>query len=141
MTKDPGTTRDASNGFGSSGNVTFALFVADNRSANPGRFSSPVARVGTLPVSLRSILGAQKMHPARIVVVVDPATKQSVQPNLVGTGRLAESVEWIEVDADAPFEQRLRLVASQTDSERLVLVDGRKHVIPPVLDSQGDGME
>ena len=133
MTKDPLTTRDASNGFGSSGNVTFVLFVADNRSANPGRFSSPVARVGTLPVSLRSILGAQKTHPARIVVVVDPTTKQSVQPNLVGRGRLAESVEWIEVAADAPFEQRLRLVASQTGSERLVLVDGNTSYHPSLI--------
>ena len=133
MTNDPGTTRDASSGFGSSPNVTFVLFLADNRSANPGRFSSPLARVGTLPISLRSILAAQKMHPARIVVVADPTTKQSVQPNLAGTGRLPESVRWIEVDADAPFEQRLRLVARQTDSQRLVLVDGNTSYHPSLI--------
>lgn len=133
MTKDPGTTRDASSASGSSPNVTFVLFLADNRSANPGRFGSPLARVGTLPISLRSILAAQKMPLARIVVVADPTTKQSVQPNLVGTGRLPESVRWIEVDADAPFEQRLRLVVSQTDSQRLVLVDGNTSYHPSLI--------
>ena len=126
MTKDPGTTRDASDGFGSSQGVAFVIFVGDNRSAN-------LARVGTLPVLLRSILAAQKMHPVRIVVVVDPTTKQSVQPNLVGTGRLPESVRWIEVDADASFAQRLWLVAKKTDFQHLVLVDGNTSYHPSLI--------
>ena len=31
-----------------------------------------MARVGTLPIVCRTILAAQKVHPARIIVVADP---------------------------------------------------------------------
>jgi len=133
MTKDSSATAKASNGFPSARNVTFVIFVDGNRSTNPGRFSPALARVGTLPISLRSILVAEKMQPASIVVVVDPTTKQGVQPNLVGTGRLPESVRWIEADADASFAQRLRAVASQAGSERLVLVDGETTYHPSLI--------
>jgi phosphatidylglycerophosphate synthase len=131
MTKDPGTTTNASDGFGPSRNVTFVIFVA-SRSVSP-RFSPPLARVGTLPILLRTILAAQKIDSAETVVVVDPTTKQSVQANLGRTGRLPESVRWIEVDADASVDERLRLVVSQTESQRLVLVDGDTTYHPSLI--------
>jgi phosphatidylglycerophosphate synthase len=82
---------------------------------------------------LRTILAAQKTDPAEIVVVVDPTTKQSVQANLRRTGRLPGSVRWIEVQADASAAERLRLVVSQTDSQRLVLVDGGTTYHPSLI--------
>jgi phosphatidylglycerophosphate synthase len=130
MTKDRRTT-DSSDGFAPSRNVTFVIIVA-SRSVG-ARFSPPLARVGTLPILLRTILGAQKIDLAEIVVVVDPTTKQSVQANLGRTGRLPESVRWIEVDADASVAARLRLVASQTESRCLVLVDGGTTYHPSLI--------
>ena len=130
MTKDR-TTTDASEGFAPSRNVTFVILVA-SRSVSP-RFSPPLARVGTLPILLRTILAAQKTDPAEIVVVVDPTTKQSVQANVGRTGRLLESVRWIEVDADASVAARLRPVVSQTESRRLVLVDGGTTYHPSLI--------
>ena len=127
----PGVSAVAPNGLAPARDVTFVIFLG-NRSTNPDRFSPPLARVGTLPILLRTILAAQKTDPAEIVVVVDPTTKQSVQANLRRTGRLPGSVRWIEVQADASAAERLRLVVSQTDSQRLVLVDGGTTYHPSV---------
>lgn len=126
--KDPSTSLQTSNGLASP--VTLVISVADQ---STNQFNSSLSRVGTLPILLRTILAAEKMQPASIVVVVDPATKQTVQANLVGTGRLPEWVRWIEADADASLSQRLRLVVGQTHTERLVLVDGNTTYHPSLI--------
>jgi phosphatidylglycerophosphate synthase len=102
----------------SSSDVAFAVFLP---AANM-RF--PLARVGTLPVPLRTILVAQRMNPTQIMLVADAATRQSLQQELMSTGRLPESVQWLEANADAPFQDSLRLVAASMSSRRIVLVDG-----------------
>src|SRR5262249_14495240 len=71
-------TDDISSTVPSSG-VAFAVFL---RSAET---RLGVARVGSLPIPLRTILMAQRMHAARIVVVADAATRQSAQRELAGT--------------------------------------------------------
>ena len=55
---------------------------------------SVLARVGTLPVLLRAILGAQKAGAARIVVVADAARALRFQKELQRTHRLPGNVEW-----------------------------------------------
>lgn len=130
MNRNPGASLEASNGLASLRDVTPVIVVGDQSMSG---FSSALSRAGTLPILLRTILAAEKAQPAAIFVVVDPATKQTVQPNLVGTGRLPESVRWIEVDANASLAQRLRLVASQTQTERLVLVDGNTTYHPSLI--------
>jgi len=81
-------------------------------------------QVGALPVPLRTILVAQRMNPAQIIVVADAATRQRVQRELSATGRLPESVQWLETKASDSLQDRLRLVAAKVSSQRLVLVDG-----------------
>ena len=102
----------------SSSGVTFAIFLPPTDT----QFLS--ARVGTLPIPLRTILVAQRMNPVQIFVVADATARQSAQQELLRTRRLPESVQWLETEADAPLRERLRLVAASVSSQRVVLVDG-----------------
>jgi phosphatidylglycerophosphate synthase len=125
MTKDTATPTDVPHALPSSSGATFAIFLIGAH--------SPLARVGTLPIVCRTILAAQKLHPARIVVVADPATRESVQPELIATGRLPNSVQWIDDIADTFLPQRLQFAASQSGSHRLVLIDGNTNYNPAVI--------
>jgi phosphatidylglycerophosphate synthase len=112
--------------------IVFAISLADGE-ATGSQFSAPLSRVGTLPILLRTILAAQKAGATRIMVVADPLTKRKVQRALFFTGRLPESVEWIEAAAGTSLSQRLLLIASKTPSERLVLLDGNRTYHPSLL--------
>jgi phosphatidylglycerophosphate synthase len=116
-TAGPGSPARVSNAL-PSGDVAFTVFLPTAESR------LPLARVGTLPIPLRTILVAQRLNPAQIIVVADVATRQSAQQELMRTGRLPESVQWLEANADASLRDRLRLVAARVSSQRVVLVDG-----------------
>jgi phosphatidylglycerophosphate synthase len=47
-----------------------------------------------------------------------------VQRDLFFTGRLPESVQWIETAAGTSLVEELRLIATQSHSERLILIEG-----------------
>jgi len=98
--------------------VTFAIFLPPTDT----RFL--LARVGTLPIPLRTILAAQRWNALQIIVVADALAGQSAQRELARTGRLPESVQWLEVKTDTPLRERVRLVAASVRSQRVVLVDG-----------------
>ncbi len=112
--------------------IAFVIFLADGEPGNR-QFSSSLYRVGTLPILLRTILAAQKAGSTRIMVVADPATRRKVQRALFFTGRLPESVEWIEAAAGASLSQRLLLIVNKAPSEWLVLVDGNTTYHPSLL--------
>ncbi len=116
----------------SDGEIVFAIFLDDGE---PGsrQFSSSLYRVGTLPILLRTILAAQKAGATHLMVVADPATRRNVQRALFFTGRLPESVEWIEAAAGASLSQRLLLIVNKAPSEWLVLVDGNTTYHPSLL--------
>jgi phosphatidylglycerophosphate synthase len=97
--------------------VAFAIFLPQQTE----RF--PMAKVGTLPIPLRTILVAQRMNPAQIIVVADAATKQNAKRELMWTG-LLPSVQWLEAGADASLRERLCLVAARVSNQRVVLADG-----------------
>jgi phosphatidylglycerophosphate synthase len=56
-----------------------------------------------------------------------------VQRALFFTGRLPESVEWIEAAAGAPHSQRLLLIVNKAPGERLVWIDGNRTYHPSLL--------
>ena len=58
---------------------------------------SPLMKIGTLPVLLRTMLGLQKAGATRIIVCVDPENAPALRRELEATGRLPASVEWFEV--------------------------------------------
>jgi len=109
--------------FHSDGEAAVVILIA-NEGTNSSEFEAPLARVGTLPILLRTILAAQKLSPSRIVVVLDPVSRRRVQRDLFFTGRLPESVQWIETAAGTSLVEQLRLIATQSRSERLVLIEG-----------------
>jgi phosphatidylglycerophosphate synthase len=109
--------------FQSASEAAVVILIA-NEGTNSSEFEAPLARVGTLPILLRTILAAQKLSPSRIVVVLDPINRRSVQRDLFFTGRLPESVQWIETAAGTSLVEQLRLIATQSHSERLVLIEG-----------------
>ena len=131
-----GKTGEPSNGVGmrpsSPGAITFAI-VLNAAGANINRFSSPLPRVGGLPILLRTILAAQKLSPAQIIVVADPTTRGRVQTELVGTGRLPTSVQWIDENTDVVLPRQLCLAASQAGSRLLVLIDGNATYHPSMI--------
>jgi phosphatidylglycerophosphate synthase len=112
--------------------IVFAIFLAEEE-ANGSQFSAPLSRVGTLPILLRTIFAAQKAGATRIIVVADPTIGRNVQRALFFTGRLPESVEWVEASVGASLSQRLLLVVNKAPSERLVLIDGNRTYHPSLL--------
>ena len=125
LTKDTAVPTDVADAPSSFRGPTFVIFLTGA--------DSPLARVGTLPILCRTILAALKLHPARIILVADPTTRESVQQELIATGRLPISVQWIDEIADTPLSQRLHFAASQADSHHLVLVDGNTNYSPSLI--------
>jgi phosphatidylglycerophosphate synthase len=92
--------------------------------ANDPSFGSLVPKVGSVPVLLRSILGAAKAGAARIVVVIDRVKGLRVRQELLKTRRVPNHVEWCEV---ASGEDSLPSLIGQLASEidgHLVLIAG-----------------
>jgi phosphatidylglycerophosphate synthase len=112
--------------------IVFVIFLAEAE-ARGSQFSASLSRVGTLPILLRTIFAAQKAGATRIRVVADPTIRRKVQRALFFTGRLPESVEWIEAAAGASHSQRLLLIVNKAPSERLVLIDGNRTYHPSLL--------
>lgn len=115
------------------GGKVAVVILLPSGGTNSSQYRSPLARVGSLPILLRTILAAQKLRPARIMVVVDPIARLSVQRELFFTGRLPESVQWIAATAGVSLPQQLRIMATQAASERLVLIDGNTTYHPSLL--------
>jgi phosphatidylglycerophosphate synthase len=112
--------------------LAVAIFLPAGKLGN-GQFAAGLARVGSLPILLRNILEARKISPSRIMVAVQPVLKRSVEQELRATGRLPESVEWIEAKAEVSILRRLQLIAAQAGSERLVIIDGTTTYHPSLL--------
>jgi phosphatidylglycerophosphate synthase len=132
MERNGGAQTDASVEIAAQSAFTVGIFLPNAESSND-EFGSGLARVGSLPILLRNILAVRKLGPSRITVVVDPILKRRVQRHLWWTGRLPESVQWIEAKAAVPVLQQLRLIADQAGSERLVIIDGSATYHPSLL--------
>ena len=94
-------------------------------------FIPEMARVGALPVVLRSIITAQQAHADRIVVCVDSSFAPQLETELYGTGRAPESLEWYESDGKTDIAALIRHVAAKGD--RVVLIRGDRSYHPSLL--------
>jgi len=129
---DPAEQADSPSSLPPVDGVAAAIFLGDDET-KAAQFRPALARVGTLPILVRTILATQKAGATRIMVVIDPTARRTVQRKLFFTGRLPESVQWIEADAEASLSKRLQLIAAQAGSERLVLIDGNTAYHPSLL--------
>jgi phosphatidylglycerophosphate synthase len=105
--------------------VTFVIFLSDRDARQP------LAKVGSLPIPLRSILAAQRLDPSEILVIADP--KRILAQELLRTRRLAPSVRWIDVEPETSFQEQVRRAADEVRSQRVVLVDGSAAYHPSVI--------
>jgi phosphatidylglycerophosphate synthase len=109
---------------------------------NPG-FGSPLPKVGSVPILLRSILGAAKAGAARIVVVIDRVKGLPVRQELLKTGRVPNHVEWCGVTSgEDSLPSLIGQLASEIDGH-LVLIAGNRVYHPSlhkrVADWDGTG--
>jgi phosphatidylglycerophosphate synthase len=92
--------------------------------ANNAGFGSPLPQVGSVPIVLRSILGAAKAGAARIVVVIDRVKGLPVRQELLKTGRVPNHVEWCGVTSgEDSVPSLIGQLASEIDGH-LVLIAG-----------------
>src|SRR5271167_762081 len=80
---------------GSSSKKAAAIIIVDNYHDVRG-FTPELAHVGTLPIVLRAILQAQSLNVSRMIVVANRTAGNVIRRELLRTGRLPETVEWIE---------------------------------------------
>ena len=102
--------------------------VLTNSEAGSSESERVLARVGTLPVVLRAILGAQTAHPRRIIVVVDLVDGPRIRQELLRTGRLPNCVEFVEAEPGSTLSPVLREAA--LDAERVVVIMGDRTYHP-----------
>src|SRR6202162_5011125 len=92
--------------------------------ANDPGFGSPLPKVGSVPILLRSILSAAKAGAARIVVVIDRVKGLPVRQELLQTGRVPNHVEWCGVTSgEDSLPSLIGQLASEIDGH-LVLIAG-----------------
>jgi phosphatidylglycerophosphate synthase len=114
------------------GDSLTVLILADKSNVD-GAFVPALARVGTLPVLLRTILTVQSLKPTRIRVCVDSAAMRTVRSKLERTGRLPKSIEWCETTSGADLALMMLRVARA--SNRIVLLLGNRTYQPALLQS------
>jgi len=89
----------------------------------------PSARVGSLPVLLRTILTAQKTGAERIIVVVGSANGPETLRELQATRRLPASVELVEA-AEMSLSHLLSELETTFNPERLLIIEGNRTYHP-----------
>ena len=88
-------------------------------------FEPTLARVGTLPVVLRAILGVQSCSPDRIIVVLNRVIGPQIRAELTESGRVPANVEWLEANPHASLSSIIRDVIGECGRRaRLILVAG-----------------
>jgi phosphatidylglycerophosphate synthase len=104
-------------------------------------FEPTLARVGTLPVLLRAILGVQATHPERIIVAFNRVTGPRIRQDLFQTRGLPAEIEWIEVAVGTTLSSIIRRVTANSGGARILLVAGDRTYQPALhrLVSEWDG--
>jgi phosphatidylglycerophosphate synthase len=92
--------------------------------ANDPDFGSTLPKVGSVPILLRSILGAAKAGAARIVVVIDRVKGLPVRQELLKTGRVPSNVEWCGVNSEEDSVPSLIGQLASAIDGHLVLIAG-----------------
>ena len=110
--------------------TTTVIVLVEDSTANV-EFVPALARVGTLPVVLRTMLTVQRFRPSRTLVLVNSADAQSVYDDLEQTGRLPDSIEWYETGKGTELPSLLRRVAATTN--RIVVLLGDRSYQPALL--------
>jgi hypothetical protein len=93
-------------------------------------FEPTLARVGTLPVLLRAILGVKATHVQRIIVVHDGVMGSQIRQDLLNTRRLPAGIEWMEVAVGTTLSTIVRMATAHSGEARVLLVAGDRTYQP-----------
>ena len=98
-----------------------------------GEAGSPLARVGTLPFLLRTILAIRRAGARRIMVCADRDSRRKAERELLAIGRLPHFVEWIEPQPGISLPRLLRQVVYDSRAHKLLVVDGKNTYYPALF--------
>ena len=107
---------------GQEASQAFTSVIFANTFRGVGEAGSPLMQVGALPILLRNILSVQKAAGTRTIVCVNRVTSSDVFCELLGTGRLPYSVDWIKASADTPLRQLLNKITYVSGEDHVMLV-------------------
>jgi phosphatidylglycerophosphate synthase len=79
------------------------VFVLAHHLPDAERFEPALAKVATLPLLLRTILGVRGKERVRTVLVVNRENGPGIRAELLATGRVPADVEWIMIPAGTPL--------------------------------------
>ena len=98
------------------------VFILAHDLSRDGQFEPALAKVATLPVLLRTILGVREKERVRIIVVVGRGTGRRIRAELSATGRLLGDTEWMEIPGGARLSSMLNTAG--LNGGRVVLIMG-----------------
>ena len=113
-----------------------SVVIFANCDRHPGKFFSSLARVGTLPIFVRTILTVHAIGVDRIIVCVPAAAAQDFKSALHESGRLPSSVEWRVVGPETDLWSIITDLA--TTSRTVMLLLGNRIYQPRLLQSAAE---
>ena len=116
-------------------NFQTVIILANSQESSSG-FSPELARVGTLPALLRTILTVQAHGASRIIVSVPENTAADMESSLRQNPRFPSTVEWIELGPNDSVSAILAEVA--WTSETAIVLFGNHTYQPRLLQSAID---
>ena len=107
------------------------VFILAHDLPRDGQFEPALAKVATLPVLLRTILGVRGKERVRIIVVVGRGTGRRIRAELSATGRLLGDTEWMEIPVGAKLSSMLNTAG--LNGGRVALIMGGSIYRPNLL--------
>lgn len=117
------------------------VFILAQTLPDTEQFDPALAKVATLPVLLRTILGVRGKDRTRTILVLNPANFATISDELFATGRVPTDVEWLVVPAGTPLPKIIRY--ARCNAGRIVFISAGCSYQPSLLrtlhDWDGDG--
>jgi phosphatidylglycerophosphate synthase len=107
------------------------VYILAHDLLHEGQFEPALAKVATLPVLLRTLLGVRGKERVRIIVVVRPGTGRIMRAELSATGRLLGDAEWMELPVGATLSSILRTAG--LNGGRVAFITGGSTFRPSLL--------
>jgi phosphatidylglycerophosphate synthase/uncharacterized membrane protein YbhN (UPF0104 family) len=111
----------------------FTSVIFANAFHKDGEVESTLLKVGALPILLRVILSVRKAFGDRIVVCIDPLTRRTLEDAMLGTGRLPDSVAWVEASSEAALPQVLEQIGYISGNDGQVMLVAGDRTYHPML--------
>lgn len=117
------------------------VFILAHDLPHTEQFEPALARVATLPLLLRTILGVRGKERVRTVLVLNPENSRRIRTGLLETGRVPGEVEWMKTPAGTPLSTILRTAG--LNGGRVAIIAGgcsyRPNLLRALHDWDGEG--